>query len=189
MLRLNYTNNLSRSLRAERGIYTAWVIDSSSSCIHSQIKIRVQEVLEHAEKWYVRCRASPHDQTTDPHHRGDPWTTLCFGEPAAGLGLRGFPATFILQMASLPSLVHGFHEHIEPVRGHVPWRCFSFFFPVVLKRAHFCVLPSSDEVSIVRNPHPLIAHPPTSSVLWCLVHFICPVIFTTDLITRGVHLA
>jgi hypothetical protein len=33
-----------------------------------------------------------------------------------------------LRMASLPSLVYGFHEHIEPVRGHAPQMFFFFLF-------------------------------------------------------------
>jgi hypothetical protein len=124
-------------------------------CIHSSINshIRVQEVVDHAaEQWYVRRRASPHDQTADPHHRGDPRPALCFGERASGLGPRVFAMTFISQMASLPSLVHGFHGHIEPVR-HASRRCYFFSFPAVLKRSHFCVLPFSDETSPFIGTH------------------------------------
>jgi hypothetical protein len=51
---------------------------------------------------------------------------VCFGERAAGLGLRVFRTTFILRMASLPSLVYGFHcESEDMLRAHA----FLSFFP------------------------------------------------------------
>jgi hypothetical protein len=68
---------------------------------------------------------------------------------------------------------------------------FFLSFPV-LNRAHFCALPSSgisSDISPSLGPSIAQFHRPTGLVLRCLAHFICPLIFTTDLITRGVSLA